>query len=187
MRVAKPKKGVGWRCRLGHDGQAAPFDWLFDTGSLTARLQERGTFRVDLLRQCLARPTRDEARELGISQRHLARIREVALFCDGRPVVFAHTVLPRRPRGPLTDWLDRLGNRSLGALLFSHPGFARGVIGCRRLDRRHPLHAPAAAALQLDADEPRVLWARRSRFSFGHQQLLVTEVFAPILPGSGTR
>jgi chorismate--pyruvate lyase len=48
----------------------------------------------------------------------------VALFCDDQIVVFAHTVLPCQPRGPLTLWLKRLGSRSLGALLFAMPDFA---------------------------------------------------------------
>ena len=100
--------------------------WLQDRGSLTARLQSQGTFAVKLLRQELARPTGDEAAVLNIRPDQLAWVREVALYCDGKPMVFAHTVLPYRPRGPLSRWLSRLGNQSLGALLFAHHGFRRG-------------------------------------------------------------
>lgn len=154
------------------------FPWLRDRGSLTARLQARGDFAVRLLRQELAVPTPDEAELLAIAPGTLAWVREVALLLDGEPAVFAHTVLPRRPRGPLTGWLDGLGSRSLGALLFAHPGFARGAMHARRLDARHPLFAGAARTL---GGEPRWLWARRSRFGFGAQSVLVTEVFSPAL------
>lgn len=155
--------------------------WLTDPGSLTARLQERGAFAVHLLRQGLDRPTADEIAVLGIPTRQRAHVREVALHCAGRPLVFAHTTLPRHPHGPLTGWLARLGTRSLGTLLFTHPGFTRGPLTCRRLDHRHPLYARAVTALGLDGHAPAALWARRSCFFFSEQRVLVTEIFAPEL------
>ena len=75
--------------------------WLTDPGSLTARLQACGQFSVRLLSQSLDRPTADEAPVLGLTAGKLAYVREVALHCNGTPLVFAHTVLPRQPRGPL--------------------------------------------------------------------------------------
>lgn len=161
--------------------------WLRDRGSLTARLQTRGGFSLLVLRQRLALPTRDEAVALGVKRDRLLWVREVALCVDQRPLVFAHTVLPYRPRGPLTGALARLGRRSLGALLFSHPRYSRGPLRFQRLDARHALFAPALAALQLDV-APAVFWARRSRFSYGRQTVLVSEVFAPELgQDSGVR
>ena len=158
--------------------------WLRDRGSLTARLQALGPFAVRTRFQGLAVPTLDEAQVLNIKPGRLAWVREVALLSQDVPVVFAHTVLPYRPRGPLTGWLARLGNRSLGALLFANPGFMRGKLVCRRIDARHELFDTAIHALRLDASPPKFLWARRSRFSFGVQSVLVTEVFAPQIPSS---
>ncbi len=171
-----------WRAKLLRSPENIPCKpWLHDRGSLTAHLQARGQFIVRVLRQGLAMPTSDEAIALGIKRDQLAWVREVALLCAGEPLVFAHSLLPCRPRGPLTCWLARLGNRSLGALLFAHPGFARGAIHCKRLDHRHALFLPALEALCLAATPPPHLWARRSRFAFGAQSVLVTEVFAPTL------
>lgn len=173
---------LAWRAKLPRSRENTPFNpWLHDRGSLTAYLQARGQFNVRVLRQGLAMPTSDEAIALGIKRDQLAWVREVALLCDGRALVFAHSVLPRRPRGPVTRWLARLGNRSLGALLFAHPGFARGAIHGKRLDTRHVLFQPALEAMGLAASPPPHLWARRSRFAFGAQAVLVTEVFAPAL------
>lgn len=178
------KTRVAWRAKLPRS--AAPVaEWLLGRGSLTARLQARGSFALDLLRQGLARPTLDEAIALGIKRDQLLRVREVVLRVDGLALVFAHTVLPCRPRGPLGVWLKRLGKRSLGALLFAHPGFARGTLSCRRLDNRHALFQPAIDAMALtNAPTPKTLWARRSRFTFGRQSVLVTEVFSPALRGN---
>lgn len=172
-----------WRSRVLRTADNLSFlPWLRDRGSLTARIQARGRFAVELLRQDLGRPTGDEAVALGLERGAHAWIREVALSCDDRIVVFAHTVLPCRPRGPLTRWLARLGNRSLGALLFADAGFVRGPMNVKRIDRRDELFAPALAAMHLDGqDAPDTLWARRSHFGFGAQSVLVTEVFSPTL------
>ncbi|MFZ2853458.1 MAG: chorismate lyase [Rhodocyclaceae bacterium] len=170
-----------WRDRLLHTGDNRPYiPWLRDRGSLTARIQARGRFAVRLLRKERALPTRDEAAVLGISAGELARVREVALLCNGEAVIFAHTVLPCHPRGPLTRWLARIGTRSLGSLLFANPGFLRGEIDCKRLDARHPLFAPALKAI---GGQSKTLWARRSLFRFGRQAVLVTEVYSPALCG----
>ena len=177
------KQRLAWRKKPVRNAASLPFvDWLRDRNSLTSRLQARGAFNLRVLKQGLGMPTLNEAVALGLRRRQIAWIREVALYCDGEPVVFAHTVLPYRPRGPLTRWLARLGNRSLGALLFSHPGFQRGPLSARRLDRRDPLYRPAREALQLAGTAPTTLWARRSSFTFGKQSVLVTEVFSPDLP-----
>lgn len=174
------KSRLAWRTKLPRSAEHMA-SWLYDQKSLTARLQARGSFAVHLLWQALAMPTLDEAIALGIKRDRLLWVREVALRVDDVALVFAHTVLPCRPRGPLSGWLARLGNRSLGALLFAHPGFARGAISCKRLDHRHALFQPAIEAMQLTDLPPKSLWARRSCFAFGAQSVLVTEVFSPVL------
>ena len=176
------KKRLAWRAKQPRSREFAAFiPWLRDRGSLTEHLQTRGLFAVRVLRQGLAMPTLDEAISLGIKRSQLAWIREVALICDNQPVVFAHTVLPYRPRGTLTRWFERLGSRSLGAVLFSHHGFSRGALKSKRLDHRHVLFHRAIEAMQLDAAAPTTLWARRSLFAFCAQSILVTEVFSPAL------
>jgi chorismate--pyruvate lyase len=154
-------------------------DWLCEPDSLTARLKRRGAFRVVLLRQQLARANADECAALGILPRTPCWVREVVLLCDGRPAIFAHTVLPAAPRGVLGRWFARLGTRSLGSLLFTHPGFARGELGFARVDERHPLCAPAVAVL--GAQPAAGFRARRCTHRLGAQRVLVTEVFSPEL------
>lgn len=176
------KTRLAWRFKPLRSRESLPFiPWLRDRGSLTAKLQARGKFAVRLLRQCLAMPTLDEATALSIKCDKLVWLREVALLCDGVPVVFAHTVLPYRPRGSVTIWLARLGDQSLGAMLFARPGFSRGLLNCKQLDSRHALFSRAIDAMQLTENPPATLWARRSLFVFANQSVLVTEVFSPSL------
>ncbi len=161
-----------WRSRLLRTacGEALR-SWLIEPGSLTARCQRASKkFRVRVLRQGMARPLGDEsARDV------LVPVREVVLECDGVPVIFAHTTLCTAAGGHLKRWLARLGARSLGSLLFSHPGFKRGRLEFLRLDARHPLYLRALGG----KNEATYLWARRSRHAFGGESVLVTEVFLP--------
>lgn len=161
--------------------------WLREPGSLTARCQRHCCdFCVRLLHAGRGRPLAEEGL-FPEGGRALSRIREVALECDGRPVIFAHTTLSMAHRGRLSRWLARLGSRSLGSLLFAFPGFRRGDIEFRRLDRRHPLFRRAAALGEVGPD----LWARRSCHRLGGQVVVVTEVFLPaildLLPGQTAR
>jgi chorismate lyase len=164
-----------WRARpSGESLDLVLASWLREPGSLTARCQRNSRhFRVRLLRYGKGRALADEGLLLNKS-RQPAWVREVVLECDGIPVIFAHTTLSTACRGKLSRWLSRLGSNSLGSLLFRHPGFRRGDIEFRRLDKRHPLYQRAAA---LGASE--TLWARRSLHRLGTQQVLVTEVFLP--------
>lgn len=171
---------MSWHTRLPCRGELYRLrHWLRDRGSLTARLQHLGSFSVRLQAQKLDIPTIDECTVLGLAHRRLAWVREVVLSVDSVPAVFAHTILPVAPRGPLTRWLARLGSRSLGSMLFAHPGFHRGHIVCHALDERHVLHRRAIKALELSTTPHTVLWARRSCFGHGKQTILVTEIFSP--------
>ncbi len=168
----------GWQrfsSRLGDAG--AVRSWLIEPGSLTARCQDScDRFRIRVVTSGRGAALADEAALVGA---RLGRpwVREVILECDGVPVIFAHTVLPDRPRGRLTRWLARLGARSLGSLLFAYPGFRRGQLEFRRLDGRHRLHTRAIVLFPTAT----ALWARRSLHRLGRQQVLVTEVFLPAL------
>lgn len=144
--------------------------WLGEPDSLTARCQRHcRIFRVRLLEQG-RRPVLDEGAGHGCLP-----MREVLLECDGVPVIFAHSVLSASRSGPLGAWFAGLGNRSLGSLLFRHPGFVRGEIEYLRLDARHPLYRRVCAA----AGAAPCFWARRSRHHLGAGSVLVTEVFLP--------
>lgn len=149
--------------------------WLREPGSLTARcLRHCRDFRVRLLRQESAAPLV----EMGVEGRRCLPLREVLLECDGRPVVFAHSVLSAPHSGALGRWFAGLGCRSLGSLLFTHPGFQRGPIEYLRLQQTHPLHRRLCHVLD---EELPVLWARRSSHALKGGCVLVTEVF--LVPG----
>lgn len=155
--------------------------WLHNHGSLTQRIQQRcEKFTVLPVRSGLARIAFDEAALLGIAPHSLAYSREVFLYADGKPVVFAHsTCAPQHLRGAWRA-MRGLGNRSLGSLLFTHPLVARQPLHYRALHGSHRLYQRASGMLK---NPPPILHARRSLFHLHGAPLLVTEVFLPsILP-----
>lgn len=155
-------------------GQAlAP--WLHDNGSLTRRIQQRcDHFAVRPVRNGLARIAYDESALLGVAPQQLAYSREVFLYADGQPVVFAHSTCAAQHLRGAWAALGGLGNKPLGAMLFAHPLVERGPLRFKALHPHHPLYRRTAIP-----DAPGRLWARRSLFYLHGAPLLVTEVFLP--------
>jgi len=154
-------------------------NWLSLDTSLTASLRASSNhFRVQRLHQhenlCLA----DECRLIGLPRRTRVREREVLLCCNGKPVVFAHTVVPLAANA--SDWpmFRSLGNASLGASLFGDPIVVRGALQFSRLPLSHPLMRRICTVIPSEDIESR-LHARRCLYRRGSGVMLVTEVFLP--------
>lgn len=155
--------------------------WLFDAGSLTRRLRQAccGRFRVQVLGEYWARPLLSEAQLLGVEPRRYVWTREVQLFCDEQPWVFARTVIPPATLRGRGRRLQQLGDRPLGEVLFTDPRAQRGAVQIARITAAQHLHRRAFGAL---AELPAVIWGRRSLFRIDGRPLLICEIFLPGLP-----
>jgi len=155
---------------------ASLWGWLFDSASLTRRLLEvcEGAFEVRVLRQGWQRPLLDESRVLGLRAGEPVFVREVYLLCHGEPWVFARTVIPRTTLSGKYRRLTRLGNKSLGAVLFADKTMHRGELEIACLMRGQALFENAARGL---ATRPPSVWGRRSLFRLGGKPLLLSEIF----------
>ena len=155
--------------------------WLIDRGSLTQRLQAKSRyFNVRALRLNRAKPQMDEAKILNIPQQQSALLREVLLLDQQQPLIFAHSVLPDKSVRGAWLGLSRLGNKPLGAALFSDPQVTRTPLEYKKINRQHALYRQAIKYLE---NPPTALWARRSVFqlssAFDRHAIMVTEVFLP--------
>jgi len=151
--------------------------WLFDTGSLTARLINHcdGKFSVKVISMRRASPTPDEVAVLRMKARSYAVIREVLLFCDDEPLVYARTIIPVSSlRGALRG-LAMLGNKPLGAVLFADKSMRRKPMEITRLKPDHKVH------VWTKSESDALVWGRRSVFILKQQELLVSEFFLPRL------
>lgn len=158
-------------------------DWLLDEGSLTARLKTHcHDFRVQVVGEQQALCSEEEACEL-IKFGDSVIVREVILYCDNVPQVFARSLLPLSSLTGNEKSLAELGEQPLGQVLFNNPSLKR-----QRLEISSFSHDSNVGKLigVLENSETTTcasigesLWGRRSIFMLESKPLMVAEVFLP--------
>tara|TARA_R110002153_G_scaffold14952_9_gene53841 strand:+ start:13432 stop:14022 length:591 start_codon:yes stop_codon:yes gene_type:complete len=153
-------------------------NWLLDTGSLTERLQSHcRDFRVQVLGQGQTEVSIEEIQQLArfsaVSRDIKWQVREVLLWGNNQPWVFARSIIPEQMcRAEFAG----LGNQPLGKLIFNDPRFKRMPFQITQISSSHPI----TSSLNLPSQHS--LWARRSVFQFGGLALSVAELFLPLSP-----
>ncbi|MDH5472153.1 MAG: chorismate lyase [Gammaproteobacteria bacterium] len=149
--------------------------WLYDNSSLTAKIIDAcdKKFRVEVLSETRTTPTPDEIQLLGLRYRSHAIIRQVLLYCGDKPWVYARSVIPMTTLiGPLRR-LSKLGNKPLGAVLFSNKCITRGAMEVTTLSPDHPCYSWTGNT------NNELIPGRRSVFSLYKRNVLVSEFFLP--------
>ncbi|OOZ42375.1 hypothetical protein BOW53_00285 [Solemya pervernicosa gill symbiont] len=154
--------------------------WLIDPASLTQRLRRAcgGSFRVRVVEHGYLGPEQCELDLLSLRPGNRALIREVQLLCDDEPWVFARSVIPVATLSGPQRRLAHLGNRPLGAVLFSDRSMQRSEVEIAQIVPGHRLFAHATHGLE---QQPEDIWGRRSLFRVGGKPLLVSEIFLPAI------
>lgn len=165
---ALPQQLSPWRAYRSVPSSILPRawrNWVLDRGSLTQRLIDvsGGQFRVRVTRLHWAMPAIDEARTLSIPFRQQALIREVELCVFGVPWVRAHSVIPVGTLRGEERQLQYLGEKPLGAFLFSSRAMKREALELARFSN----------------EQDEICFARRSVFRLHNKPLLVSEMFLP--------
>jgi len=163
---------------INHRIPTEAWSWLIDPASLTARLKRSccGRFSVKVVAQGYLRPEQCELELFSLRPGTRALIREVVLYCDDRPWVFARTVIPVTTLRGRQRRLAHLGERPLGAVLFADGSMERSEVEIASITPGQRLFAHATSELKI---EPEAIWGRRSLFRVGGKPLLVNELFLP--------
>lgn len=148
--------------------------WLFGTGSLTAKLKEATEqFSVEVLSEKRQLLTQQQAQSCGLEVREVL-IREVLLIGDGQAQVYAQSWIPTQLlKNDLS--LAALGNKPLGEYLFQHADLIRNTIEITQYSAAHPI-AQLANTFNLPVA---ACFGRRSVFSLAEYKIMVCEVFLP--------
>lgn len=151
-------------------------DWLYDEGSLTARLKAHSQdFRVEVLGQQITYCSEQEACVyVKAGERVLAR--EVILYCDNVPQVFARSLLPLTSLTGEQKALAELGEQPLGEVIFNSPELRRVELQVSQFNEASTV---AHLAHTLGLPKQQALWGRRSTFLVSDKPFLVAEVFLP--------
>lgn len=152
--------------------------WVYEPGSLTQRLRDcyGSTFTVQLLFQKWRKPFRCEQKLLHLSCSDQALIREVMLSANGKPLLLARTVIPRKTLKGAQRILSRLGNRPLGEVIFSYPKLQRMEMDFSQLE---PEGWGYNLTSHLTITE--AIWGRRTVYKVNESEMLVNEFFLPEL------
>ena len=167
-----------WRCMQSKSDGRVPIswrDWLADAGSLTQRLLDisDGDLSVSVLKQCFEVPRFSERQLLGLVDRRRAMVREVVLYGNAKPWVFARSILPLSTLTGRLRKLRQLSDQPLGELLFKDPSMRREPVQYARFDVGNNLLPQSTVSMD------QVSWGRRSVFRLDNKPLLVAEVFLP--------
>lgn len=134
--------------------------WLLEEESITRRISSKAAFRLQILFDSLGLADEEEYTFLNLEESPI-RIREVILFGDEEPLVFARSVIPELTSRKGFPGLGTLGSSPLGDLLFHSDVF----IQTKRWFA--PFHNV----------EKKVVWGRLTRYEVQGYPLIVMEVF----------
>lgn len=150
--------------------------WLFESGSLTQKLKSHcREFSVKILAKSERMLTEDEMLLFGCEQQTV-QVREVLLYCDEKPAVYAQSLMPLSQLPDSVVKLVKLGEKPLGEVIFNEPGMTRSEIEVCPFDGQSEV---AVLSERIGLPVSHTLWGRRSCFHIDGYALLVCEVFLP--------
>ncbi|KGJ97604.1 chorismate--pyruvate lyase family protein [Colwellia psychrerythraea] len=160
-------------------------DWLLDEGSLTARLKSHcDKFKVRVIGEKKQLCSAAEACHL-IKAGEAILVREVLLYCDDVPQVFARSLLPLTSLTGNEQDLANLGEQPLGQVIFNNPTLQRQRLELSSFNSDSSVAILASqltksnAIFNEESTLEQELWGRRSIFVLDNKPLMVAEVFLP--------
>ena len=135
-------------------------DWLEEEGSITARISSHAEFKLEILNDDIGVAEDEEYTALEIPPEEV-RIREVVLYGDLVPLVYARSIIPELTASKGYPGLGTIGSKPLGDLLFQSELF----IKIRR------------EFAQFQTSYKEVVWGRRTHYLVRGYPLSVMEVF----------
>ena len=135
-------------------------DWLEEEGSITARISSHAEFKLEILNDDIGVAEDEEYIALEIPPEEV-RIREVILYGDLVPLVYARSIIPELTASKGYPGLGAIGSKPLGDLLFQSELFVK----IRR------------EFAQFQTSSQDLIWGRRTHYLVRGYPLSVMEVF----------
>ena len=135
-------------------------EWLNEEGSITAKISSDSKFKLEILSDDLGIAEDEEYLALDIASEEV-RIREVVLYGDLVPLVYARSIIPNLTSSKGYPGLGTIGSKPLGDLLFQSELFIK--------TRRE--------FAQFETSSKEVIWGRRTHYLVQGYPLSVMEVF----------
>ena len=122
-------------------------EWLNEEGSITAKISSDSKFKLKILSDDVGNAEDEEYSALNIPSQKV-RIREVILYGDLVPLVYARSIIPNQTSSKGYPGLGSIGSKPLGDLLFQSQLFIK-------------THREFA---QFQSSDKEVVWGRRTHY-----------------------
>ena len=117
MRAKRISKWLSGSALKMHLEDENILDWLNEEGSITSRISSNASFKLEILNDGLGMAEEEEYLAINISSQEV-RIREVILYGDNKPIVYAKSIIPPLTSSEGYPGLGTIGSKSLGDLIF---------------------------------------------------------------------
>ena len=133
--------------------------WLLEKGPITKRIKSVKKFRLELIQDKVANVEKVDKTFINSKSRKI-RVREVVLFGNSKPMVFARTIIPNTTIEKGFAELGTLGESPLGDILFKKDIFIKENVAYASF--RH---------------EKKIFWGRKTKYTVKDLPFSVMEVF----------
>ena len=133
--------------------------WLLEKGPITKRIKKNGTFKLHLIQDKLSFVKQEDKDFIDCKSNEI-KLREVILFCENEPIVFAQTIIPFETISNGFKKLGNLGNKPLGDILFEKNIFTKDKV-----------------VYALFKNESGIYWGRKAKYLVKGFKFSVMEVF----------
>ena len=133
--------------------------WLLENGPITKRIKQNGVFRLHLIQDEFSTINQSDKDFIQCTSNKI-KLREVLLYCDDSPIVFAQTIIPAETISKGLKQLGNLGSRPLGDILFKESVFTKDIVLYALFEKNSSLY-----------------WGRKAKYMVNGYKFSVMEVF----------
>ena len=135
-------------------------DWLHEENSITKKISSNAEFKLEILHDDIGSAEEDEYAALKMSPEEV-RIREVLLYGNLLPLVFARSIIPNLTSSKGYPGLGSIGSKPLGDLLFQSKVFVK----------------TKREFAEFKMANNKIVWGRRTHYLVRSYPLSIMEVF----------
>jgi len=133
--------------------------WLLENGPITNRIKKKGSFKLHLIQDELSFIKQEDKDFIDCTSNDI-KLREVILFCNDEPIVFAQTIIPVETISKGLEQLGNLGNKPLGDILFEKDIFTKDKVVYALFENASSLY-----------------WGRKAKYFVKGYKFSVLEIF----------
>ncbi|MDA1338786.1 MAG: chorismate lyase [Methylophilales bacterium] len=148
--------------------------WLANKKSLSKRVKNIARFEIVQVRPTIKKFLRIEVGKFKNFKSTRLYLREVMIYADGQPIMYARTVTPKINLRGFWGRMKRLKDNPLSDIVFEQKVIKRSSFAYRIYSKNDNL---SKSVRRIGHDDSNILVSRQSVFDYNKKEALLTEVF----------